>query len=403
MIDLMGRKGLKHFIILLTLFFLFVGCNPMNENGVPYVKYSFELSVIQSGYNGEWCWFHPRATRFSNDDNIILLMQPWITKNSDYYSFMYVMTSSNRGQTWSEPKSLAKSLGERNEGEIIVRICDVTPHWHNKTSRVLATGHSVRYLNGKVQTGKWETVYFHYNPKTQKWSSWDSLEMPDLPEFKAAGTGCGQWVECKNGDILLPIYFLRDPTISKYTSTVLRCRFDGETLKYLEHGDYLDFDRERGLCEPSLVEFKGDYYLTLRNDINGFVTRSKDGLHFDEVREWRFNDSSYVYSENTQQHWVKSPKALFLVYTSSRREESNNVVRGRAPLFMAQFDEQSMTLLKETETIIVPNNGAALGNFGAFDLNKHESWVTTSEAMNKQAVESGNSDGRVYVVKIKWN
>ena len=130
--------------------------------------------------------------------------------------------------------------------------------------------------------------------------------------------------------------------------------------------------------------------------------RSKDGLHYKNLSEWQYDDSTFVYSENTQQHWVKSPRALFLIYTSSNRKESKNVFRGRAPLFMAQFDEKTMVLKKNTEHVLVPNTGAALGNFGAFDLNEHESWVTTSEAMDGNAVKLG-ANGRVYLAKIKWN
>lgn len=68
---------------------------------------------------------------------------------------------------------------------------------------------------------------------------------------------------------------------------------------------------------------------------------------------------------------------------------------------MAQFDEKNMVLMKETERIIVPNNSAQLGNFGAFDLNENESWVTTSEGTDSINSKTG-SDGRVYVAQIKW-
>lgn len=43
-------------------------------------------------------------------------------------------------------------------------------------------------------------------------------------------------------------------------------------------------------------------------------------------------------------------------------------MRGRAPLFMAQFDEKDMEFVKETERVIVPYTGAGLGNFGALIL-----------------------------------
>lgn len=230
----------------------------------------------------------------------------------------------------------------------------------------------------------------------------ERLNMPAEKCFFHASVGGSQWIDLPNGDILLPIYFLRDPNVVNYSVTVLRCHFDGEKLEYLEHGNFMDLDRARGYCEPSLIEFKGKYYLTLRNDINGMVAVSDDGLHYEKPIEWMFNDTTFVWTENTQQHWVKSPKALFLVYTSSHRDESSNVFRGRAPLFMAQFDEKNMVLLKETETILVPNRSAQLGNFGAFEVSENESWVTTSEAMDSNS-SLNEANGRVYIAKIKWH
>ena len=66
------------------------------------------------------------------------------------------------------------------------------------------------------------------------------------------------------------------------TVTVLRCAWDGQTLRYREHGDELTIDdKTRGLHEPSLAHFDGNFYLTIRHDENSFVTRGKDGLHFE--------------------------------------------------------------------------------------------------------------------------
>ncbi len=376
-----------------------------NETGVesPYVHYSVDLKIVYEGYHENWCWFHPRSAKCGNDEEMVILMQPWVTSHADFYQFLSVMKTSNGGREWSEPVSLADSLGEKRvDNRTMVRICDVTPQWHKASKKVLATGVTVYYRDSaQFSPSPRQTCYFHYTPETGKWSSWKMLKMPDLPEFFHCSVGCSQWVDFPNGDILLPIYFLRDPNVERYSVTVLRCRFNGETLDYIEHGDYLDLDRVRGLCEPSLIEFKGKYYLTLRNDVNGMVTVSEDGLHYKNPVEWMFNDSTCVWTENTQQHWVKSPRALFLVYTSSHRKESENVFRGRAPLFIAQFDEKNMVLMKETEKIIVPNNSAPLGNFGAFDLNENESWVTTSEGTDSINSKTG-ADGRVYVARIKW-
>ena len=104
--------------------------------------------------------------------------------------------------------------------------------------------------------------------------------MPEGEKFQNAGVGCVQRYDETNGTILLPVYFM--PPGKNSQVTVVRCSFDGKTLQYQEHGTELDVDdKSRGLHEPSITRFDGDYFLTIRNDQPGFVTRSRDGLHFE--------------------------------------------------------------------------------------------------------------------------
>ena len=46
----------------------------------------------------------------------------------------------------------------------------------------------------------------------------------------------------------------------------------------------------RGLCEPSIIAFRDRFYLTIRNDIKGYVTASNDGLHYQPIKAWTFDD-----------------------------------------------------------------------------------------------------------------
>ena len=85
-------------------------------------------------------------------------------------------------------------------------------------------------------------------------------------------------------------------------------------MKYLIHGTELELnDDSRGLGEPSLTKFNGEYFMTIRNDNRGFVARSRDGLQFDKYLPWTFNDGTELGSYNTQQHWVTHS----VVYSSS--------------------------------------------------------------------------------------
>lgn len=76
--------------------------------------------------------------------------------------------------------------------------------------------------------------------------------------------------------------------------------------------------------------------------------------------------------------------------------------RGRAPLFVARFDENKMCLIKATEQVLIPNTGAQLGNFWAFDVDQTHFWVITSEATTSETLSVGDNNGRVYIAKITW-
>ena len=173
-------------------------------------------------------------------------------------------------------------------------------------------------------------------------------------------------------------------------------------MSYQNHGTELELnDETRGLGEPSLTQFNGEYFMTIRNDKKGFVTRSKDGLDFEQIQPWKFDDGSELGSYNTQQHWVTHSDGLFLVYTR-RGAGNDHVFRHRAPLFMAQVDTKNLRVIRETEQILVPERGARLGNFGVTDINQKETWVTVAEWMQPEGVEKYGSDGSVFVSKIRW-
>jgi hypothetical protein len=205
----------------------------------------------------------------------------------------------------------------------------------------------------------------------------------------------------EDGIILLPISFR--PKGKNARVTVCRCSFNGKEISYLSHGSELELnDDTRGLGEPSLTRFNDEFYMTIRNDVKGFVARSKDGQQFDRYKPWTFDDGSELGSYNTQQHWVTHSDALFLVYTR-RGAENDHVFRNRAPLFMARVDPDKLFVIRETEQVLVPERGARLGNFGVTDISPQETWVTVAEWMQPHGVEKYGSDGSVFVARIEWN
>lgn len=377
---------------------------------VPLIE-DIQLDVVVSGYDGTFCWFHPRAGSVpgageGGNPAVIMTMQKWFTSASDYFSGLSVVRTDDLGKTWTAPAE-QEALAWRDEPNgVIVGVCDFQPGWHAPTKRLLGIGHTVRYKNGKLhpEPRPRETGYAVCNPDTMAWTPWRALELPDEDRFFSAGSGCTQWLVEEDGSLLVPLYF-KGKSDKKwkatYSSTVMRCTFDGETLKYVAHGEPITHDVPRGVYEPSLTKFQDRYYLTLRNDERGYVTVSDDGLNYESKKPWTFDDGEELGSYNTQQHWVTHSDGLFLAYT---RKGANNdhIMRHRAPLFIAQVDPERLVVLRDTERILVPERGATLGNFAVVTVNENESWVTVGEGMSNAHKSGGDADGSVFAARVKW-
>jgi len=367
------------------------------------VTYTLQLDVVSEGFDGETCWFHPRAGAIPGPTpTVVMTLQKWLFSRSDVFLPLQSMWTADLGKNWTEPIDPHQALGRRTEPDgTVIGICDFSPKWHAATGKLLGTGHTVRYQDNHLIKGRpRSTAYAVYDAEKKVWSAWATLKMPDEPMFYSEGAGSTQRIDLPNGDILIPSYFKGEED-AVYKSAVLRCRFDGKTLRYVEHGTALSLPTGRGLYEPSLTAFQGKYYLTLRNDALGYVAVSEDGLHFDTPKVWHFDDGEVVPTYNTQQHWVTHSDGLFLVYTR-KGANNDNVARHRAPLFIAQVDPVRLVILRDTEQVLVPNKGAQLGNFGVTNVNENETWVTTSEGMSKNGSKYG-ANGRVYAARIIWS
>jgi len=390
-------------IPLLVLVLAGVGCRTHGETSVvEIVDYGVQLDTIRSGFDKKTCWVHPRAGTIPGDTPVVVMtMQKLLLSGSDVFYALNEMRTDDLGQTWAGPVE-HESLGRREEDAGIVSVtCDFTPKWHAKSGKLLGTGHVARYKGDRL-AGDYarQTSYSWYDPKARTWAPWRTVAMPDEAKFYSSGAGSTQRVDLANGDILLPFYF-KAKGVKTASSAVMRCRFDGETLRYMEHGDAMTIDVPRGLGEPSLACFQDRYYLTLRNDVKGYVTSGADGLHFDPPRPWTFDDGTELGSYNTQQHWVVHPDGLFLVYTR-RDPKHDHVFRHRAPLRIAQVDPQRLCVVRATERILVPERGARLGNFAVTKVSDKETWVTVAEWMQPAGCEQYGSDNSVYAARIIW-
>lgn len=374
------------------------------------LPFRVKLDVITQGYDAKMCWVHPRAGIIpGNPNSVVLTMQRLLLSGSDIFYALNDMRTDDLGKSWTTPKEHTVELGRREEPNgITVVACDFWPKWHAKSGKLLGIGHTARYENNRVmEDRKRETCFSVYDDKSRTWTPWSILDMPADAKYHSSGAGCVQRVDLENGDILLPIYF-KAKGDKYYRVTVLRCSFDGKTLKYASQGNELELASGRGVYEPSLTRFNNKYYLTLRNDTAAYVTTSADGQNFGPIKRWTFEDGTDLGNYNTQQHWVARDDALYLVY-NRRGAFNDHMIRHRAPLFMAQVDPEKLQVLRGTERILVPDMGARLGNFGVTEVTENETWVTVAEWMQtfgpNIVIPKDNAydaDNRVYAARILW-
>ncbi|MDF1811113.1 MAG: sialidase family protein [Verrucomicrobiales bacterium] len=317
--------------------------------------FEIERSVATRGFDGKTCWVHARAGAIPTGGKpvVVTTLQKLEVSGSDIFYALHTMQSPDLGKTWSAPvrqKNYARvPYSWQGKDDLEITVCDFWPRWHRQTGALLGTGHTVVYENNRVKkTRPRSTAYAVFDPETNRLSPWKTLTMPDLPKFGNCGAGCTQRVDLPDGEILLPVYF-KPIGDARFSTTVLRCSFDGTELRYIDHGSELSVPVKRGLYEPSLAKFGGRFFLTMRNDEHGYISVSDDGKKFSEPKRWTFDDGADLGNYNTQQHWVTHRDALYLVYTR-RGAENDHVFRHRAPLFMAQVDADKMVVLRDTET-----------------------------------------------------
>jgi hypothetical protein len=383
---------------LLSLFFVF----PLVAKATEPPDFTVKLETVMKHDDGQFLWFHPRAAAMPG--GVMMTIQKHL-KVSDYYSGLHFMTRDGVEGAWKGPVLPAELDWQKQPDGVTLSVADVTPGWHEKTGKLIALGARVRYSPAGKQLEdvkrSHQTVYAVYDPKTQQWTPWRLLELPADDEFNFARNACAQWLVQPNGNLLVPLYISKSVK-QRFSTTVVECRFDGNELSFLKQGNVLRLEIARGLYEPSLTQFDGRYYLTLRNDERGYVSVSDDGLQFAEPKPWTFDDGAELGSYNTQQHWLTHSEGLFLVYTR-RGADNDHIVRHRAPLFMARVDPQKAVVLRASEKIVVPERGAEMGNFGASAINANESWVTVSEGMFMKDSAKRGAEGATFVARILWS
>ncbi|MHB8863932.1 MAG: sialidase family protein [Pirellulaceae bacterium] len=388
-------------------------------SGLSLVAFDVQADVALQKLDPNFCWFHPRVAALpgfgrEGQPAVVMTLQQHLAAD-DHYSGLFYMRTDDLGKSWTGPIEVPELAWRKAPHDITIAVADVTPGWHAPTGKLIAIGSKILYTaSGNFASlenlpRSYETSYATLDPKTNAWTPWRELAMPETDgKFRRIGCGCSQWHVQPDGTLLVPVQFQPVPG-GDYQATVLHCRFDGLEMEYLRHGDELAIAGGRGFAEPSLAVFQGTYYLTLRNDARAYVTTSDDGLHFAPVKEWTFDDGQDLGSYNTQAHWLTHSDGLFLAYTR-RGADNDHIARHRAPLFVAQVDPQSLQVIRRSEKALLPERGVMLGNFGAAAITQSESWVTDAEFISRlvdplagTAPHVRGADGTVWVGRVKWS
>ncbi len=376
------------------------------QSAAPLIA-SLEKVTLKRGRDGSGpSWFHPRPCVVPAKDGPVVLMLMQEIRGSDYFMPVHWMESRDLGRTWSDPQPVPP-LGRvpMTDGRGDEGVCDVVPQYHAKTGTVLAMGHNVFYRGPKFdrnQPARWP-VYAVY--KDGRWSWRKRLVWDDPRGSNIYTNNCGQREVLEDGSIAFVMSFGAQQ--NGRSAAGVRCSFDGETLAIQKVGREIKHSAGRGLLEPSLVRYRGKFYVTLRAEDNrGYVASSDDGLDFEEKQPWCWDDGTPLEMSTTQQHWLPHSEALHLVYT--RKDASNvNVIRWRSPLFMAQVDLKTLRLIRETERVVLPLEGDGvkapdevplMGNFQTTNISPDESWVTDGGMLPKHGFK-----GDLLLGRIRWS
>lgn len=378
--------------------------------------YTVAVETVFHGRQRNECWFEPSIALVPAGRNgplpavIVTVSQ---LNGNDIGPHHYTWTRDFGGR-WSNPAQ-SQGLQVNPLANDVFEKPWISPFYHRASDTLLLLGRTCFTQDTLPRPGVKGESHALWSPRAKGMvlradlicSQWDPERQDAAPwqrvawQSHFAGTGIDrvyssdvcQRLELPDGSILCPVTLGAGE--GRGQAGVLRLHWDGTCLRLAERGNILTCNDVRGFHEPSLAWHDGRYLLTLRNDLRGYVAVSEDGLHFADPVPWTFDDGTELGSYNTQQHWLRQGETLFLVYTR-RSELSHGVVRHRAPLFMAEVDVSGPCVVRRTERVIIPENGARMGNFCTLSLNEHDAWVVTGEWL--QALVEGYREGMPFYV-----
>jgi len=372
-------------IVCLNIFPVLSAIKHVNASqAVPKFVLQEKVLYENDGSNNFW-WSHLRCAAIPRSPEPELLctvsLDPKESPNlSDVFYDIAYTTSTDGGKNWSPlvriPQYQWKMLPDGYNGMLI----DPVPVYHPQSGKIILFGMAQSYHLASSNYKKHNyPAYAVYDPATGTWSAdWYLMDWPGI--YGHTGSVYPYVLDDSSGTILWPI----NPLDGSGTLKVMQVGFDGSAMTYLGVGTAVGNtggNGNRSGIEPSLTKWNGEFFMTMRDDMQNRLAKSTDGLHWQNAVPLQWDDGTLVEgSMNTQMHWINRPDALYLVYT--RKDNSNlDIFRYRAPLWMAKVDPLTLRLQKQSERIVmgITSDRAQLGNFGTYDVSPSLSIVSSNE------------------------
>ncbi len=354
---------------------------------------SIETRLLWEGKRARTCWFHPKIARARKS----LLMTVQLLTASDVMHQPHYSESFDEGKTWTERRPIPALERRVLGGGFEDVVSDVVPEYHAPSDTVLCLGQDVHYKDEVlIRQGEDRWIRYFVRRADGTWTVPRRLEFAHPEASMLMSAGCSQRVTLRNGNLIMPVTM--KAARQDHTVSTLLCTFDGTDLKAVRLGNILKLPVKRGLMEPSLTQFDGQYWLTIRaEDERGHFAVSKDGLSWGEVKTHQFDDGTTLITSTTQQHWVTHSSGLYLAYT--RKDAVNEkIFRWRTPTYLARFDTKRQVIVKSSEVVLVPKDGEAMhGNFHVTNISPRETLVSLGDIIVDKPFR-----GDTMLTSIRW-
>lgn len=361
--------------------------------------------IASQGYDRIRCWANPVALPYGNE--VLVLAQKLTLKAIDCFSDVSLFRSTDSGNSWSNA-SLFPHLADTvlPDGKRIAYLVSAMRLMDDNTILVLATRHCYNADNTLDKETPRCVVYFYFDPEKASCTELRKLELPAPQD--AHTLAVNTQFNFQNRKCLLPYSIWQNRT-RRFSAGIAEIRREPDgTLTVIDSAVPLTTDDARGFLEPSLCLFDGKYYLTLRNDLSGYITCSSDWKNFPTPEKLNWSNGEWLGNCNTMTRLITIGNKLYLVYTRCGLN-NDHVFRNRAPLLTAEVDTRTNSVKPETEQIVVPEYGARLGNFTAVTSGVNNAYISVAEWMQTLEpdwhecwkCEQYGADNRIWYIELK--